>query len=144
MADPVGMVQAGITGRVGMAAGTTECVARDVSTAKARSLPPPIPNRMSFPTTANRSSSNPVAECSNCTPTATASSATRRTIYPRERTDPFVPGTMIEKFRLREGVLINGMVQQSRKQQGPRLKEIIDVDGMKPEDYPQRQNASTR
>jgi len=28
------------------------------------------------------------------------------------------------------------MVQQSRKQQGPRLKEIIDVDGRKPEDYP--------
>ena len=54
----------------------------------------------------------------------------------RERTDPFVPGTMIEKFRLREGVLINGMVQQGRRQQGPRLKEILDVDGMKPEDYP--------
>lgn len=54
----------------------------------------------------------------------------------RERTDPFVPGTMIEKFRLREGVLINGMVQQSRRQQGPRLKEVLDVDGMKPEDYP--------
>ncbi len=59
-----------------------------------------------------------------------------KTNYLRERTDPFVPGTMIEKFRLREGVLINGMVQQSRKQQGPRLKEIIDVDGRKPEDYP--------
>ena len=55
--------------------------------------------------------------------------------YTRERTDPFVPGTMIEKFRLREGVLINGLVQQNRKQQGPRLKEITDVDGMKPEDY---------
>ncbi len=54
----------------------------------------------------------------------------------RERTDPFVPGTMIDKFRLREGVLINGMVQQGRRQQGPRLKEILDVDGMKPEDYP--------
>ncbi len=54
----------------------------------------------------------------------------------RERTDPFVPGTMIEKFRLREGVLINGMVQHSRRQQGPRLKEILDIDGMKPEDYP--------
>src|SRR5438552_6401633 len=54
----------------------------------------------------------------------------------RERSDPFVPGTMIEKFRLREGVLINGMVQQGRRQQGPRLKEIFDVDGMKPEDYP--------
>ncbi len=54
----------------------------------------------------------------------------------RERTDPFVPGTMIEKFRLREGVLLNGMVQQGRRQQGPRLKELIDVNGMKPEDYP--------
>jgi transcription termination factor Rho len=43
---------------------------------------------------------------------------------------------MIDKFRLREGVLINGMVQQGRRQQGPRLKEIVDVDGMKPEDYP--------
>jgi len=58
-----------------------------------------------------------------------------KTNYLRERTDPFVPGTMIEKFRLREGVMINGLVQQSRKQQGPRVKEILDVDGMKPEDY---------
>ncbi len=56
--------------------------------------------------------------------------------YQRERTDPFVPGTMIDKFRLREGVYLNGLVQQGRKQQGPRLKELIDVDGMKPEDYP--------
>jgi transcription termination factor Rho len=56
--------------------------------------------------------------------------------YSRERTDPFVPGTMIEKFALREGVQVNGLVQQNRKQEGPRLKEIIDIDGMKPEDYP--------
>ena len=55
--------------------------------------------------------------------------------YVRERTDPFVPGTMIEKFRLREGVMLNGMVQAGRRQQGPRLKELFDVDGMKPEDY---------
>jgi len=55
--------------------------------------------------------------------------------YQRERTDPFVPGTMIEKFNLREGVMIHGLVQHHRKQQGPRLKEILDVDGMRPEDY---------
>jgi transcription termination factor Rho len=55
--------------------------------------------------------------------------------FQRERTDPFVPGTMIEKFGLREGVLLNALVQQSRKQQGPRVREITDVDGMKPEDY---------
>lgn len=55
--------------------------------------------------------------------------------YQRERTDPFVPGTLIEKFALREGLLVNGLVQQSRKQQGPRLREIIDVDGMQPDEY---------
>src|SRR5688572_24692430 len=57
------------------------------------------------------------------------------TNFTRERTDPFVPGTMIEKFGLREGVLINGMVQRHRRGQGPRLKEILDVDGIAPDDY---------
>ncbi|MCA9235642.1 MAG: transcription termination factor Rho, partial [Planctomycetales bacterium] len=57
------------------------------------------------------------------------------TNFTRERSDPFVPGTMIEKFGLREGVLISGLVQPQRKQQGPRLREILDVDGMPPEDY---------
>ena len=55
--------------------------------------------------------------------------------YSRERTDPFVPGTMIEKYGLRPGLMIQGMVQQARKQQGPRLREITDVDGLKPDDY---------
>lgn len=57
------------------------------------------------------------------------------TNFTRERTDPFVPGTMIDKYGLREGLLIGGMVQHHRKQQGPRLREILDVDGMAPEDY---------
>ncbi len=60
--------------------------------------------------------------------------------FNRERTDPFVPGTMIEKFGLREGLLLHGMVQRHRKQQGPRLRELLDVDGMAPEDY---QNVKT-
>lgn len=55
--------------------------------------------------------------------------------YMREMTDPFVPGSMIEKYGLREGVLISGMVQPGRRQQGPRLREITDVDGMPPDDY---------
>jgi len=55
--------------------------------------------------------------------------------YSRERTDPFVPGTMIEKYGLRPGLMIKGMVQQARKQQGPRLREITEVDGIKPDDY---------
>jgi transcription termination factor Rho len=56
--------------------------------------------------------------------------------YLRQMTDPFVPGSMIDKFRLREGVHVQGMVQPGRRQQGPRLKEITDVDGMPPEEYP--------
>ncbi|HTN74174.1 MAG TPA: transcription termination factor Rho, partial [Pirellulaceae bacterium] len=55
--------------------------------------------------------------------------------YSRERSDPFVPGTMIEKYGLRPGVMIRGQVQQARKQQGPRLREITDVDGMPPDEY---------
>jgi len=55
--------------------------------------------------------------------------------YSRERTDPFVPGTMIEKYNLRQGVMVRGMVQRHRRGQGPRLREILDVDGMDPEQY---------
>lgn len=55
--------------------------------------------------------------------------------YSRERTDPFVPGTMIERLGLREGLMIRGMVQPGRRQQGPRLREILDVDGMAPDEY---------
>ncbi|MEM7476448.1 MAG: transcription termination factor Rho [Planctomycetota bacterium] len=55
--------------------------------------------------------------------------------YSRERSDPFVPGTMIEKFALRQGVCIKAMMQQARHKQGPRVREILDVDGVKPEEY---------
>jgi len=57
------------------------------------------------------------------------------TNYTREMTDPFVPGSMIEKFGLREGLYLSGMVQPGRRQQGPRLRELTDVDGMPPEEY---------
>ncbi|KAA5547312.1 transcription termination factor Rho [Roseiconus nitratireducens] len=56
--------------------------------------------------------------------------------YSRERSDPFVPGTMIERFGLRQGVHIKAMMQQAKRQQGPRVREIMDVDGLSPEAYP--------
>jgi len=55
--------------------------------------------------------------------------------YDRQMTDPFVPGSMIQKFALREGIMIRGLIQPGRRQQGPRLKEITDIDGMEPEAY---------
>lgn len=55
--------------------------------------------------------------------------------FVRERTDPFVPGTIIDKYGLREGVLLSGIVQQQRRDQGPRMRELLDVEGMAPEEY---------
>ncbi len=60
--------------------------------------------------------------------------------YSRERSDAFVPGTMIERFGLRQGVYIKAMMQQAKRQQGPRVREIQDVDGMSPESYPDVKN----
>ncbi len=55
--------------------------------------------------------------------------------YVRERTDPFVPAQMIDRYRLREGVFVKAMVQPGRRQQGPRVREIEEVEGMRPDDY---------
>lgn len=55
--------------------------------------------------------------------------------YSRERSDPFVPGTMIEKFGLRAGLMIRAKIQPARRQQGPRVREIQDVDGLTPDEY---------
>ncbi len=57
------------------------------------------------------------------------------TNYTRERTDAFVPATMIERYRLREGVFLKALVQPGRRQQGPRVREIEAVEGMPPDDY---------
>ncbi|MDR0705594.1 MAG: transcription termination factor Rho [Planctomycetaceae bacterium] len=56
--------------------------------------------------------------------------------YARIITDPFVPGSMIEKYGFREGVLISGLIQPGTKTQGPRVREIRDVDGISADDYP--------
>ena len=55
--------------------------------------------------------------------------------YVRERTDPFVPAQLIERYRLREGVYLKALVQPGRRQQGPRVREIEEVEGMPPDDY---------
>jgi len=57
------------------------------------------------------------------------------TNYQRERTDPFVPATMIERYRLREGVSLKVLVQPGRRQQGPRVREIQEVEGLAPDLY---------
>ncbi len=55
--------------------------------------------------------------------------------YTREHTDPFVPAQLIDRYRLREGVFLNALVQPGRRQQGPRVREIEQVEGLPPDDY---------
>ena len=57
------------------------------------------------------------------------------TNYVRERTDPFVPATMIERYKLREGVFLKVKVQAGRRQQGPRVREVDEVESMPPEEW---------
>lgn len=55
--------------------------------------------------------------------------------YAAGKSDPFVPGSLIEKWNLREGVLLRGDVCAGTKGQGARLKTIESVDGRTLEEY---------
>jgi transcription termination factor Rho len=57
--------------------------------------------------------------------------------YAAGKTDTFVSSTLIEKHRLREGILIRGDVVVGTKGQGPRLKSIESIDGRTVEEYQQ-------
>lgn len=69
------------------------------------------PRHRTSPTTANRASSTRFEACLEMSPNGSAFSAILRPTS-CAAPDPFVPGTMIDKFRLHEGVLINGMVSE--------------------------------
>jgi transcription termination factor Rho len=55
--------------------------------------------------------------------------------YAAQDTDAFVSSSVIEKHRLREGILIRGEVGPGSKGQGPRLKKIEAIDGRTLEEY---------
>ncbi len=55
--------------------------------------------------------------------------------YAAEDSNPFVSSSLVEKYKLREGVLVRGDVGQGTRNQGPRLQEIELIDGFSPDDY---------
>jgi transcription termination factor Rho len=55
--------------------------------------------------------------------------------YAAQDTDSFVSSSVIERYGLREGVLIRGEVGPGSKGQGPRLKTIETVDAKTVEEY---------
>ena len=57
--------------------------------------------------------------------------------YAAEDSNPFVSSSLVEKYRLRKGVMIKGEVGPGSRNQGPRLQEIELIDGYTPEEYEQ-------
>src|ERR1700680_2512440 len=50
--------------------------------------------------------------------------------YVPQTNDPYVPGPLIHKFRLREGLLVSGPLENARRGSGPRLGLIDRIEGM--------------
>ncbi|MGQ0635167.1 MAG: transcription termination factor Rho [Planctomycetaceae bacterium] len=55
--------------------------------------------------------------------------------YTAGKSDPFVAASLIEKHKLREGVLLRGEIVPGNRGQGPRFRSIEAVDGRSLEDY---------
>ncbi len=59
--------------------------------------------------------------------------------YVPQQADAYVPAPLIQKYRLREGLLLSGPIEPPRKGSGPRLARIDRVEGQPPEQYRPRQ-----
>ncbi len=57
--------------------------------------------------------------------------------YGSQEHDPFVSSSLVEKHKLREGIMITGHVGPGSRNQGPRLHEIFTIDGREIEEYEQ-------
>jgi transcription termination factor Rho len=58
--------------------------------------------------------------------------------YVAQTADPYVPAPLIHKFKLREGLLVSGPLENARRGNGPRLAVIDAIEGMAPDKYPRR------
>lgn len=52
--------------------------------------------------------------------------------------DAYVSTQLIQKFKLREGMMLAGMAEAGQKGNGPRLIQVDQIEGMPPEQYPRR------
>ncbi len=52
--------------------------------------------------------------------------------------DPYVPGLLIDKFNLAEGISVTGRLEPPRRGQGPRLAGIEEIEGADPRDFKRR------
>jgi transcription termination factor Rho len=55
--------------------------------------------------------------------------------FKANQADVVVGSPFLSKFRLRQGVSLTGLVDEAKKGEGPRLSELIEIDGKTPEQY---------
>jgi len=55
--------------------------------------------------------------------------------YHQSPVDVFVPAPLVEQFHLRPGNRIEGVARERRKQEGARLEEVHNVEGLAPEEF---------
>jgi transcription termination factor Rho len=58
--------------------------------------------------------------------------------YAAQAADPYVPAPLVQKFRLREGLLIAGPTEAARRGNGPRLARVEHIEGAAPDKYSRR------
>jgi transcription termination factor Rho len=58
--------------------------------------------------------------------------------YVAQPADPYVSAPLIQRFGLREGVLVSGPTEQTKRGSGPRLARVEKVEGELPESYSRR------
>jgi transcription termination factor Rho len=58
--------------------------------------------------------------------------------YSAQAADAYVPAPLIHKYQLREGMLLGGPVEASKKGTGPRLLDVLELEGLPPAKYPRR------
>ena len=58
--------------------------------------------------------------------------------YVAQPSDPYVPAPLVQRFSLREGLLVAGPVEPSRKGNGPRLSGIEHIEGADPQAFARR------
>src|SRR5207248_7068552 len=58
--------------------------------------------------------------------------------YVAQQADPYVPAPLVQKHRLREGMLLAGPVEGARKGSGPKLVGVEQIESDRPEAYQRR------
>jgi transcription termination factor Rho len=58
--------------------------------------------------------------------------------YLAQGADPFVDQRVIQKYKLRPGMEVAGPTEPNPRGSGPRLKDVLTIDGFAPDKYPRR------